>query len=97
MDKLQQASENGLSITLFVNNRYGSFSTNRLDKKELERFITNGIESTKYLAEDAFRSLPDSSRYYKGGSPDLQMLDCSKVNVRCRLNQTAIFIIRVNN
>lgn len=75
MDKLQQASENGLSITLFVNNRYGSFSTNRLDKKELERFITNGIESTKYLAEDAFRSLPDSSRYYKGGSPDLQMLD----------------------
>ena len=63
MDKLQQASENGLSITLFVNNRYGSFSTNRLDKKELERFITNGIESTKYLAEDAFRSLPDSSRY----------------------------------
>ncbi|WP_308764561.1 TldD/PmbA family protein [uncultured Bacteroides sp.] len=75
MDKLQQASENGLSITLFVNNRYGSFSTNRLDKKELERFITNGIESTKYLAEDAFRSLPDSSRYYKGGAPDLQMLD----------------------
>lgn len=75
IDKLQQASENGLNLTLFVDGRYGSISTNRLDKKELESFIVNGIESTRYLAEDKFRMLPDSSRYYKGGKPDLQLLD----------------------
>ena len=45
MDKLQQASESGLTINLYVDGRYGSYSTNRLDKKELETFIRNGIES----------------------------------------------------
>lgn len=75
MDKLQQASESGLSISLYVDRKYGSYSTNRLDKKELESFIRNGIESTRYLAEDEARVLPDSSRYYKGGKPDLQLFD----------------------
>ncbi|WP_315085331.1 TldD/PmbA family protein [Bacteroides heparinolyticus] len=75
MDKLQQASESGLSISLYVDGKYGSYSTNRLDKKEMESFIRNGIESTRYLAEDEARVLPDSSRYYKGGKPDLQLFD----------------------
>ena len=75
IDRLQQASENSLSIQLFVDGRYGSISTNRLDKKELEKFIQNGIESTRYLAEDAARTLPDASLYYKGGGSDLQLYD----------------------
>ena len=33
MDRLQQASENSLVIHLFVDGRFGSFSTNRLDKR----------------------------------------------------------------
>ena len=61
MDKLQQASESGLSISLYVDGKYGSYSTNRLDKKELETFIKNGIESTRYLAVDEARVLPDAS------------------------------------
>jgi PmbA protein len=75
MDELQQASQNGLSLSLFVDGRYGNFSTNRLDRKELESFIKNGIDSTRYLAKDEARMLPDPSRYYKGGMPDLQQLD----------------------
>lgn len=75
MDKLQQASESGLSISLYVDGKYGSYSTNRLEQKELEAFIKNGIESTRYLAEDEARVLPDPSRYYKGGKPDLQLFD----------------------
>lgn len=75
MDRLQQSTENGLSLNLYVDGRYGSFSTNRLDKKELETLIVNGIESTRYLAPDEARALPDPSRYYKGGLPDLQLFD----------------------
>lgn len=75
MDKLQQASESGLSISLFVDGKFGTYSTNRLDKKELETFIKNGIESTRYMAEDEARVLPDPSRYYKGGGTDLQQFD----------------------
>ena len=58
MDRLQQASESGLSISLYVDGKYGSYSTNRLDKKELESFIKNGIDSTRYLAVDEARVLP---------------------------------------
>ena len=81
MDRLQQASESGLSISLYVDGRYGSYSTNRLDKKELETFIKNGIESTRYLAVDEARVLPDASRYYKGGKPDLQLSDRRIISV----------------
>ena len=75
IDRLQQATENGLSINLYVDGRFGSFSTNRLNKQELETFIKNGIDSTRYLAEDKARTLPDASLYYKGGQPDLQLFD----------------------
>lgn len=82
IDRLHQASENGMNIELFVDARYASFSTNRLDKKELEKFIKDNIESTRFLAEDKARELPDPSRYYKGGQPDLQLVDSNfdKIN-----------------
>lgn len=75
MDRLQQASEGGMSISLYVDGRFGNISTNRLNQKELETFIKNGIESTRYLAKDEARVLPDASRYYKGGKPDLMLYD----------------------
>ncbi|MDE6216948.1 TldD/PmbA family protein [Bacteroides sp.] len=75
IDRLQQATENGLGIQLYVDGRFGSLSTNRLDKKELEHLIANGIESTRYLTEDESRVLTDPTRYYKGGKPDLQLFD----------------------
>ncbi|MEN9917630.1 MAG: hypothetical protein RL662_66 [Bacteroidota bacterium] len=65
LDKLQQSSENKLYIELFVDGRYGTLSTNRLDKSELEVFIKEGISSTRFLAEDKFRQLPVSERYSK--------------------------------
>ena len=81
IDKLQQASEGGMSISLYVDGRFGSLSTNRLDRKELETFIRNGIESTRYLARDEARALPDASRYYKGGQPDLQLFDAKLTSI----------------
>lgn len=75
IDRLQQASENALAITLYVDGKYGNYSTNRLQKVELEKFIRNGIESARFLAEDKARTLPDASLYYKGGNPNLELYD----------------------
>lgn len=75
IDRLQQASENSMAIHLFVDGRYGSYSTNRLDKTELEKFIKDGIAATRFLAEDKARALPDASLYYKGGAADLGLID----------------------
>ena len=75
IDTLLQESQNSLAIQLYVDGRYGSFSTNRLNKRELESFILNGIDSTRYLAEDRAFALPDSSLYYKGGNDSLELFD----------------------
>jgi len=79
LDRLQQNSENKLYIELFVDGRYGSLSTNRLDdKSELEKFIKEGIISTRFLAEDKNRQLPSPNRYYKSEEiKDLELFDKS--------------------
>ena len=82
IDRLHQASENSLVVQLFVDGRFGSFSTNRLDKQELEKFIKDNIDATRFLAEDKDRTLPDESRYYKGGKPDLQLIDPNFDNIQ---------------
>lgn len=75
IDKLEQAIEKGLTIRLFVNQRYTTASTNRLNKKELEGFIKQAIEGAQYLSEDEFRQLPAPELYYKGGGEDLKVYD----------------------
>lgn len=74
IDSLQQATKNELSIQLYFDERFGTISSNRLEKNELKRFIRNGIESISYTAKNK-RDLPDASLYYKGGLPDLQLYD----------------------
>ena len=75
MDRLKQASENSLTIYIYVNGRFGTYTTNRLNKNELEAFIKNGVEATRFLGKDEAYTLPDESRYYKGGMPDLKLMD----------------------
>lgn len=75
LENLQQSSESGMRIELFVDGRYGQYVTNRLKKDEIESFIKQGITSTKYLEKDECRVLPDISLCYKGGSPDLELYD----------------------
>lgn len=70
LDKLHQSSENKLYIELYVDGRYGTLSTNRLEKPELEPFIKDGIASTRFLAPDLCRQLPDMTRYYTSNSGD---------------------------
>lgn len=75
LDKLQQSSENQMVLGLYVDGRYGSFSTNRMEKKELGKFISNAVESVRYLAPDPNRQLPKPELYYKGGKTDLAIHD----------------------
>jgi PmbA protein len=75
IDKLTESIRSSLSIELYVDKKYSAHSTSRLKKEELFRFIDEAIEATRYLAEDEFRSLPDSELYYKGGSSDLKTAD----------------------
>lgn len=75
IDKLQQSSGNQLTLQIFLNGRYGSFTTNRLDKDELKKFIEEAVESVGFLAPDACRMLPDSERYFNGSGHPLGLYD----------------------
>ena len=76
IDKLQESNRNGMQINLYVDNRFSSISTSRItNREELSKFIEEAIAGTRFLAEDEFRKLPDPARYYKGGGPDLKVVD----------------------
>ncbi|MCK5825354.1 MAG: TldD/PmbA family protein [Ichthyobacteriaceae bacterium] len=76
IDKLEQSTQSGLSISLFVDKKYSSHSTNRLNnKEELKHFIDEAIIGTRFLAEDEFRSLPNEDLYFKGELKDLAKFD----------------------
>jgi PmbA protein len=76
IDKLEEANRNNMRINLYVDNKYSSISTNRLNnKEELGRFIEEAIAGTRYLSEDEYRTLPDPDLYYKGGGQDLKTVD----------------------
>ena len=75
IDTLQESISNRLSLTLYVNKKYSSNTTNHLKKSELLKFVEGAVAATQYLAEDEFRYLPDPERYYKGGGEDLKRFD----------------------
>ena len=75
IDKIELAIEKGLTIRLFVNNKYAAAATNCLNKDELEFFIKETINGAQYLSEDEYRKLPNPELYYKDGGTDLKLYD----------------------
>ena len=65
VDKTAHALDRSLQLQLFVEGRFGSFSSNRLEKEGLESFIREAISTVKMLEADAFRSLPAPERLAK--------------------------------
>lgn len=66
LDKISHSADRSIYLYIFADRRYGTFSTNRLEKKELEEFILKAIEMVRMLGEDECRCLPDASRTEKG-------------------------------
>lgn len=65
IDKITGCLDRSISLNLFVDGRYGSFSTNKLDRDSLKDFIGKAVSTTRMLAADACRDLPDPSRTVK--------------------------------
>lgn len=65
LDKVSHSADRSIYIYLFVDGRYGTFSTNRLEEKELEEFTAKAIEMVRMLGEDDCRALPAPERTAK--------------------------------
>ena len=68
VDKVTGCLDRSISLNLFVDGRYGTFSTNKLDEKSLRAFIGKAVGTTRMLAADACRDLPDPARTAKDAS-----------------------------
>lgn len=74
-ENIKEASSRNLYIEIFANGRYSGQSTSDLRKEALKEFISNAINSTKLLAEDPYRSLPDPKYYAGRADIDLKITD----------------------
>jgi PmbA protein len=76
-ENIKEAATKEMNIEIFANNRYSSQSTSDLRKDALKDFISKAVATTKLLAEDKFRTLPDPD-YYKGKAKlDIASVDTS--------------------
>ena len=62
LDKVTHAADRSIYLYLYVDGKYGTFSTNMLEKEKLEDFIIKAIDMVRMLGEDPCRRLPDPSR-----------------------------------
>lgn len=76
LDKVSHSADRSIYLYLFVTGRYGTFSTNRLDKAELEDFISKAIIMVKMLGEDEYRKLPSPERAAKDALTGLELGLC---------------------
>jgi len=80
-ENIKEASTKALHIEVFVDGRYSRQSTSDLRRDALKTFIENAVASTKLLAEDPFRTLPDP-KYYQGRAAfDLGLYDPAYTNL----------------
>ena len=62
VDKVSHALDRSLQLALFVDGRFGTFSSNRLDREGLEAFVREAIATVKMLEPDPLRDLPAAER-----------------------------------
>ena len=62
VDRVTHCADRSLSLALFVDGRFGSYSTNKLDAASLEGFIARAVAATRMVAPDPLRVLPDPAR-----------------------------------
>ena len=75
LENLQNANDRNLYIQIISNCRYGAYSTNRLNKEELEKFISQAMHTTSYLTPDECRTLPPKEICWFGNEDALEQYD----------------------
>ena len=65
VDKVTHCLDRSISLALFVDGRYGSFSINKLENNALDDFVDKALGTARLLAEDPCRDLPAPERTAK--------------------------------
>lgn len=77
LDRIQESTSQGLYMDLFVDGRYSSNSTSDIRPDAVDEYVKSSVATTRYLAVDEHRKLPDPSRYAGATTKDLERSDPS--------------------
>jgi len=91
LDRLHQSTGSSLYLQLYVDGRYGYYSTNRTEERELNAFIKNAVEATRLISYDPDRVLPSKELYFKGKEFDLKQFDNSYDSVSPEVKKEIAF------
>lgn len=75
LENLQNANDRNLYIQIISDNKYGAYSTNRLNKDELQKFISDAVKTNSYLTPDSCRTLPPKEICWFGTEDNLNQYD----------------------
>ena len=73
LDKVTHAADRSIYLYLYVDGKFGTFSTNMLQKDKLEDFIIKAIDMVRMLGEDPCRKLPEPSRTEKSAKTGMEL------------------------
>ena len=73
VDKVTHCMDRSMTISLFADGRYGSFSANNLEPEFLKGFICSAVKTVRMLAPDTCRDLPASERKQTGAVTGTEM------------------------
>lgn len=89
LDKVTHSADRSVYIYLFVDGRFGTFSTNRLVEEELDSFIAKAVDTVRMLAVDNCRQLPSRERLAddarEGNELELDDADYEKLTAEDRI------------
>ena len=74
VDKTSHALDRSLQLQLFAKGRFGSFSSNRLDKEGLEAFIREALDTVGMLEADSWPRMPSRDRNWACTTPPARPL-----------------------
>ncbi|MBN2497724.1 MAG: TldD/PmbA family protein [Deltaproteobacteria bacterium] len=80
IDRLRESTRMGVGVTLYVDGRYSSNSTSDLRDSAIEHFLDDTVATTRVLAADPHRKLPDPARYASRFQGDLEVFDTASMS-----------------
>ncbi|MCB1051722.1 MAG: TldD/PmbA family protein [Acidobacteria bacterium] len=87
LEKVEDGTTQSLSFELYVDGRYSVVSTSDLRKESLATFVESAVATTRVLAEDKDRALPDP-KYYQGLiEKDLHLMDPQQASISPQLKR----------
>lgn len=83
IDKICYSEDCSIFLHVYAMGRYGTFSTNRLEKNELEAFVLQAIRTTCVMAPDECRMLPKAENKARNCSrgDELELVDESYFDI----------------